>query len=264
METQRAGHYVYLYRSSGGVPKYVGYGRDVARALSHAVLSHNEGLRRWLESSKFELSVAGPYRDAVEAKCVEAAIIATLSPEFNVAPGEGPRFVPLGVPPELSERQSLPPLSPSELGTMCGGALIVFLSAGDMLKDGRTKFDPAHPDDAVVRSNIEGNWDIGRHRESWTSIPRNAPAVLLGVHGKPTHRFVAGAALIDQRRWFDDDLYFGVVGGSKRWKVPLVEPVNLDALDLRGRRVADVKFGQLSWQLHQWIDSEGETQHPSA
>lgn len=54
----RDAHYVYLYRSTAGVPKYVGYGMSVERALAHTEHSHNQGLRSWLDQGRFDLSVA--------------------------------------------------------------------------------------------------------------------------------------------------------------------------------------------------------------
>ncbi len=74
---------MYLYRSASGVPKYVGYGMNVDRALAHAGASHNAALRAWLDEEQFDLSVAGPYRDETEGKAVEAALISALRPEFN-------------------------------------------------------------------------------------------------------------------------------------------------------------------------------------
>lgn len=82
-------HFVYLYRSTGGLPKYVGYGAHPERAMSHAGASHNERLKAWLGKGDYQLSIAGPYRDEREGKAVEAALISSLNPEFNVASGEG-------------------------------------------------------------------------------------------------------------------------------------------------------------------------------
>jgi hypothetical protein len=171
-----ADHYVYLYRTPAGVPKYVGYGTDPARAMSHAGASHNVRLREWLEGGHLDLVIAGPYRDELEGKHVEAALISALSPEFNLSPGDGPRFLPVGVPSELGDRPALPPLSAAELGQLTGGALLVYLAPGDFLRDGRRKYDPAAPSDEDVLSNMRGVWDIGRHLEGWTSDPKIRPA----------------------------------------------------------------------------------------
>lgn len=42
------------------------------------------------------------------------------------------------------------------------------------------------------------------------------------------------------------------------WKVPLVDPTELDMAELRGRRVKDIRFGQFSHQLHIWVDASGQ------
>ena len=65
-------HYVYLYRDLAGKPKYVGYGQNVQRALSHTEKSHNQSLKALLAKNNFDLSMAGPYRSESEAKVVEA------------------------------------------------------------------------------------------------------------------------------------------------------------------------------------------------
>jgi hypothetical protein len=104
-------HFVYVYRTTPKGPvRYVGYEHHVGRALSHAEGSHNPGLRDWLlHRDAFDLTIAGPYRDEVEAKAVEAALISAMDPKFNKAPGDGPKFVPVGVPGELSGRSIHPP-----------------------------------------------------------------------------------------------------------------------------------------------------------
>jgi hypothetical protein len=255
-----AEHFVYIYRSRSGAIKYVGYGAEVSRAMSHSGGSHNDHLREWLAEGKFDLNIAGSYRDEQEGKAVEAALISALSPEFNRSPGQGPKFVPVGVPPELGDRQSLEPLTASDIGLLCGGALIVYLAPGDFLKDGRRKFDPATPLDADVVSNVEGMWDLGKHIKDWAAAPAEAPQVVVGVHGRnPKHRFIVGALAIDGSQWAQEEFF---VKDRNRWRVPLQDPSNLDVAELRGRRVSDIKFGQFSWQLHQWIDADGVQKHP--
>lgn len=258
-------HYVYLYRSGpGGKAKYIGYGDSAERASSHPGHSHNAELKKWLATATYDLTVAGPYRDAEEGKKVEAALVSAMRPEFNKEPGTGPKFVPLGVPPELSDRPAKEPVSLTDIGKHTGGALLVYLSPGDFLSDGRRKFDPADPDDETIRKDMEGVWDLGRHRDEWLDRPSEAPKVLLGIHGKNSKlRFVAGAAAIDSSRWFERDLW-AKKANQERWKVPLVEHGDLDACELRGRRVTDVKFGRLSSLLHIWVDGAGVVRHPSS
>jgi hypothetical protein len=257
-----AQNFVYLYRSLDGTVVYVGYGHTVQRALSHVGNSHNSGLKRWLARGKFDLQVAGPYRNETEAKAVEAALISSMKPKFNVAPGDGPKFAPVGVPSALWERPQLRPLTLGQIGRVTGGALLVYLAPGDFLVDGRQKFDPAAPKDSVAVSNIEKNWDLGRLIETWQQSPQSRPKVILGIHGRAEHRFIVGALEIDRERLCDP-------GNQRRsdrwprprWKVPLVDSTDLDARDLRGRRVDGIKFGQFSHQLHIWVDGRGRRRH---
>ncbi len=118
-------HYVYLYRDLAGKTKYVGYGQNVERALSHTEKSHNQLLKTWLAKDSFDLCIAGPYRSESEAKVVEAALISSMNPEFNIAPGDGPKFSPIGVPPELWERPRMKPMTLAEIGRETGGALLI-------------------------------------------------------------------------------------------------------------------------------------------
>lgn len=252
-------HYVYLYRARSGRPVYVGYGTNVERALSHPGESHNVRLREWLDSHQFDLTVAGPYRDEVEGKTVEAALISALKPDFNVAPGTGPKFVPVGVPPSLADRAAAEPLTLSALGRLTGGVLCVYLATGDYLSDGRPKYDPAAPDDSIVLANIEGVWEIGRHLEEWARDPVSAPKVLVGLHGPTKRRFIVGAARIDHSGWGRDGLF---EAARNRWRVPIEGPHDLDAYQLRGRLVSDAKFQNMSWGLHIWVDGQGRTRHP--
>jgi hypothetical protein len=109
--------------------------------------------------------VAGPYDDAGTCATVEAALISSHRTTLcNTAAGNGPGFVPLGVPAELSDRLAQPVSSLSELGIKTGGCLLVRLSSGGRFKEveDRKKYDPAHPDDLVVAENIIRYWHLGR------------------------------------------------------------------------------------------------------
>ena len=253
-------NYVYFYRTLAGAPVYVGYGHDVKRALTHSGHSHNDDLQAWLASNTFDLRIAGPYASESEAKAVEAALISSLTPRFNVAPGDGPKFVPVGVPPDLWERPQMEPLSLEQLGRLTGGALLVYLAPGDFLGDGRKKFDAALPTDADAVSNIQGMWDLSALLGSWSADPNQGPQVLIGIHGPVKHRFVVGALRIDTSRWGRKEFY---IDDRRRWRVPLADQTELDACQLRGRRVVEVKFGQFSHQLHIWVDADGRRRHPA-
>lgn len=257
-------HFVYLYRTPAGAPVYVGYGHHAERAISHRGASHNQEFKEWLNSHDFDLQVAGPYSSESEAKSVEAALISALSPKFNKAPGDGPGFSPLGVPPQLSSRVQQPALTLSEIGILTGGALLVYLAPGDLLPDGRRKFDVAQPSDEDAVRNIERNWDIEALLPTWTGDPTTAPRVLIGLHGKPKHRFVVGALEIDTQRLGEDQfMHKSPRWPRHRWQIPLVNRQQLDMCGIRGRRVDNIKFGQFSHQLHIWVDRHGTQLHPT-
>lgn len=255
-------HFVYLYSTQTGKPIYVGYGKEVSRALSHTSNSHNKELERWLDKNKYELKVSGPYRDENEAKNIEAAMISALHPRFNKVPGNGPKFLPVGVPPKLWERPRMGSLSLSQIGHLTGGALFVYLAGDTIFDDGRTTFDPGLPLDRDAVSNIEKRWDIGSLLRKWEKHPEIAPNILIGVHGAIGHRFIVGALAIDKTR-LGDPQYKTFKGNQNRWQVPLKTRTELDEFELRGRLVTNVKFGRLSHLLHIWVDGNGRVRHPS-
>lgn len=254
-----AEHYVYLYQTPQGRVVYVGYGRRTTRATAHPQFGHPT-FRRWLSRNKHEVRIAGAYRDAKEAKAVEAALISALDPEFNRAPGDGPRFVPLGVPLELAGRAQLKPLMLPEIGRRARGALLVYLSPGDLLPDGRRKFDPAHPSDDEAVRNTERWWQIGRLQQHWLENPGDIPNAIIGVHGRIRHRFVVASLKIDRQSIGNRTLRSPRNPG--RWQVPLADRGEPDHAGLRGRRVDGVSFGRLAHQLHIWVDRAGTVRHP--
>ena len=48
--TMTTGNFVYLYRTVGGAARYVGFGHDAQRAMSHAKASRNTTLKDGLEA----------------------------------------------------------------------------------------------------------------------------------------------------------------------------------------------------------------------
>ena len=143
--------------SLSGKPVYVGYGRTVRRALTHLGRSHNKELMSWLAKNQFDRSIAGPYKSESEAKIVEAALISSMQPKLNRRSGGGPKFTPVGVTPILRERPQMEPLSLSATGGNTGGALLVYLAAGDFLVDRHKKFIAALPSDKDAVLNSEKN-----------------------------------------------------------------------------------------------------------
>jgi hypothetical protein len=255
-------NFVYLYTNPKGQPMYVGYGSTAQRALSHRGGSHNRELKAWLKQQKFNLKIAGPYPTEREAKAVEAALISSMHPRFNLAPGDGPKFLPVGVPADLWERPSMAPLTLRELGVKGKGVLLVYLAPGDYLRDGRRKFDPATPSDKTAFRNIEKNWDISRLINIWRERPDLMPRTILGVHGKVDHRFIVGSLEIDRSRLCDyRNRRYADRWPGPRWRVPVLDSTELDFCELRGRRVEGVQFGQFSHQLHIWVDGKGRRRH---
>ncbi len=241
---------------------YVGYGSTAWRALSHSHRSHNRKLKTWLAKGQFDLRIAGPYANEKEAKAVEAALITSISPRFNVASGDGPKFLPVGVPAHLWERPALKPLTLRELGIRGRGVLLVYLAPGGYLRDGRRKFDPAQPSDNTAFRNIEKNWDLTALMEIWRQHPDIKPRTILGIHGNVGHRFVVGSLEIDREQLCNPrNRRYADRWPRHRWRVPVTDPANLDHFGLRGRRVDQIRFGQFSHQLHIWIDSNGRRRH---
>ncbi len=255
-------NFVYLYTNSSGDAMYVGYGSTAQRALSHSGGSHNRNLNSWLKKGDFDLRIAGPYTSEKEAKAVEAALISSINPRFNIAPGDGPKFLPVGVPPELWERPSMPPLTLQQMGKKGKGVLLVYLAPGDFLRDGRRKFDPALPSDRIAFKNIEKNWDLTRLIDIWRQRPDLMPQTILGIHGKVDHRFVVGSLEIDRDHLCDlRNRRYADRWSRPRWRVPVIDSTDLDHLKLRGRRVEQIRFGQFSHQLHIWVDAKGRRRH---
>jgi hypothetical protein len=249
---------VYLYRGvSSPQIRYVGRGASPDRALQHTGGSHNSGLRKLIETGKYVLEVAGPYSSPAEAALVEAALISALSQSGtqaaleNVVAGTGPKFRPLGVPGELAERTLMPPLTLAEIGQVTGGGLLVRNSFGSDLSDGRPRLDPlSQQQDAVIVDNLVRFWWLERIVPTWAADPRSRPYALLGSAGPLTHRYVAGALRINRDVLCEEP-------------VREITPIgrDLDAFELRGRRVADAKFGQGKHQHFIWVDGNGAVRY---
>jgi hypothetical protein len=259
LQTEIEAHYVYSYRSTAGTGRvrYVGYGETPARALSHRSGSHNPALEAWLRTGNYTLELVGPFRDRAEGMNVESALITSLHPDLNRSPGEGKKFAPLGVPPELADRISMDPLTQSDVARTAGGALFVYLSAGDLMKDGRVKANPTKPDTEVIASDTEGWWQIGRHFEYWEKNPDERPRTLVGCYGPGINsRFIIGSFEIDVEQLATEDSTRRDSG--RKWRIPLVDRRNADAASLRGRRLERARFSNLTHTFYHWFDSQGE------
>ena len=111
-------HFVYIYRDKRGKARYVGYGENSARALSHKTETHNLKLHNLLLTEDLDLEIAGPFDSKTTGIAVETALISALKPDANSALAPGPkkyRFRPLGVRDEFVSRMVAPPLSLQDL-----------------------------------------------------------------------------------------------------------------------------------------------------
>lgn len=245
---------MYIYRKLGSPQiRYVGKGASPDRALQHTGGSHNAGLRELIETGQYVLEIAGPYASPVEAGLVEAALISALSQSgtqaalANEAVGAGPKFRPLGVPGELADRPLMPPLTLREVGELTGGALIVRNSFGADLADGRPRLDPlSQQQDDVIVDNLVKYWLLERVVAAWRADPSTRPHALLGSAGPIAHRYVPGALMINRDLLCDDP-------------VREVTPIShdLDAFNLRGRRLEAVKFGRGQYEHFIWVEGNG-------
>jgi hypothetical protein len=257
------GQYVYLFRDAKRRPVYVGRGEHIARAESHLSGTHNLGLESLIGTGKFSVEAAGPYRDEITARAVEAALISALdgSPGFaNVAPGDGPRFAPLGVPTYLAPRLDESSLSLEQLGRLVGerlggGVLLVRLSSGGAFTSeaARAKYDPAAPNDAVIFENTIRWWWLRDLVARWRAHPEETPAVVVGLAGPPSRRYIAGSVLIDREAAWDDS-------DDPDYQVPTAVPttsIDVDACGLRGRIVEGALFSQIKPGHFLWVDATG-------
>jgi hypothetical protein len=249
-----AGHYVYLYRDRNDRPRYVGYGAGSGRATSHLTGSHNERLNRFLEARDYRLEIAGPFETEREGRAVETSLISALKPDLNVDQGQTRwRFRPLGVPLEFAERLVAPELLLGDF-LMCQGPdrgpVLFVINTSVTFTDSRVGYDPARPPTAEqIRARLDRWWQLSQRRAAWEADPRSSPALLVGVFGSPGRQIVIAASSIDRGRWCDAE---DCPEGGGRLRVPLLEPVNLDAFALRGRRIsreAGIRFGGIPSQF---------------
>ncbi len=229
-------HFVYIYRDKSGKARYVGYGENSARALSHRTGTHNDKLQQLLANQDLNLEIAGPFDSRKTGIAVETALISALKPDANSALAPGPkkyRFRPLGVRDEFVSRIVAPPLSLQDLQKVLAKHkspqfLCVKITEEEL--DERRPYDPANPpDDKSIVKRMVRYWPLARKRKTWMENPAQSPAILLAIYGSPGAQFIVAAAAIDRNGWakmYSDD------------EVPLIKPWNLDMSQLRGRHIA--------------------------
>jgi hypothetical protein len=90
-------------------------------------------------------------------------------------------------------------------------------------------------------------WQLGVKLRGWRLDPRRSPRVLVGIHGAPGSQIVIGAVRIDPNGWDKVQATDGL------WPIPALPTRDLDALRLRGRRIArsaNIRFGQFFSQQY--------------
>ena len=246
-------YFAYVYRSpDNGKILYAGFATDITRVHE---IAHNERVSENL--GKFEISISGPYRDEIEARNVEAALISAIHPPWNKVAGTGLKFRPFGVPPELVIRRTEPELSVSEIGKITGGAIIVLSQESAVLKHNVQKLTPNLFEDGVVLGNIREYWTIKKYIDEWSGSYDLSPKVLVGVQGPIGSRLIVGSVNIDTAGWLDTP----VADHDKNvHRIPTMVDSSLDCYELRGRKTSNVKFGQssLTWI---WVDGNGIVRH---
>lgn len=251
------GNYVYIYRDRAGKARYIGYGEKITRAVSHVTGSHNKALNDFLSADQYNLEIAGPFTTEEMARAVETALISAIKPDLNVDPGQTIwRFRPLGVPEEYADRLILPPLTRKDLSQSEDGAqsvMLVKISDKDF-EDKRKGYDPANPpSDDEILERFEKWWQVGRFVEEWSEFPTQSPRLLIAVNGKPGRQIIIGAVFTAQNQWLEAER-----DGALR-KIPTQGPQNLDAQQLRGRRIdanAGVRFGSWTSQFFNIVKPE--------
>lgn len=253
-------HYVYRYIDGRDRVRYVGYGRDTERATSHLAGSHNERLNAFLKARQYRIEIAGPFDDEQTGRAVETALISALKPEFNTDPGPSRwRFRPLGVPLRYADRLVEPELHFEDFVSVQGSSptpvLFVIVTSVDFVDD-RVGYNPANPpSDEQIRVRVDRWWQLQWLAADWAVDAGSSPGLLVGVFGSPGCQTVIASARIDQSAWAGVETQSGGL-----LRVPLVEPPDLDAFSLRGRRIAPdagLRFGGIPSQFFVRLGIDG-------
>lgn len=255
-----AEHFVYVYRGNEGNARYIGRGRLVNRATAHFHRSHNPGLKAFVDNQRFSLQIAGPFGTEAAACAVETALISTLHPDLNRNSGPSRwRFRHIGVPELYADRWTQRELFRRDFidlqGTRPTPVLFVTISDKDF-PDGRIGYSmAAPPTDSQVRKRVEKYWQLRKKVGEWAASPDGSPGLVLGIHGRPGAQFVIASMLIDRKEWARVR-----PGEGGLVRIPLLDPGNLDAHSLRGRRIArsaGLRFGNWRQQFYKVLGCDG-------
>ena len=204
---------------------------------------------------------AGPFESEALGRAVETTLISALNPSFNE--NKGPfqfRFRPLGVPTEYARRLSEQLLQKEDFISAQGvsPSSVIFVKVGNKdFGDGRTGYDPAQPpSDNQILIRTDRWWQLSGYLQEWESKPTESPGLLIGVNGKPGAQIVIASLLINKNGWGNVKNI-----GQGKTTVPTLETPNLDAFNLRGRRIdkaASIAFGGISAAFFMILKPSGE------
>lgn len=254
-------HYVYLYRDERGKPQYIGYGKHIDRASAHLSNSHNAKLTAFMEKeSNFTIEIVGPFENEAIGLAVETTLISALNPSFNENKGPSEfRFRPLGVPIEYAPRLSEQLLQREDFisAQEASPKSVIFVRVGDKdFGDGRTGYNPASPPlDEQILKRTDRWWQLSGYLPEWVANANESPSLLIGVNGKPGAQIVIASVLIDRHGWKKvDDI------GQGKVNIPTLNTPNLDAFNLRGRRIdktSGIAFGGISVAFFMILKTDG-------
>lgn len=245
-------HHVYIYRDASGKVCYIGYGQSSDQAFSRMAQTHNKRLRELTNSKSLTLEIAGPFESKAMALAVETALISALAPAASSARGQMVhRFRPLGVPPQFADRFAMAPLGRDDLIEILDEAnspsfLCVHVDDLDFEDEKgviRRGYEPSNPpSDEEITERVKRWWLLETKLADWRRNPMQSPAILLGVHGDIDNQFVIASIATDRDNW---DKATQAAEDKTRYEVPIKWTPDLDAAQLRGRRIsrkAGLKF----------------------
>jgi hypothetical protein len=254
-------HFVYLYRDKDGSPLYVGYGESPKRAISHINSTHSVQLEKKLVRGGYSLEIAGPFESPEVALAVETALISAMRTTCNIAGGQNRwRFRPLGVPLSRAERPQDEELTFATLKKDASKAnlfpiLFVRINEEYFDSDGRFGYDPSKPPrDKDILARIDRWWQLARRLDDWITNPTSSPGLLVGIYGPPGAQIVIGSVFIARESWSTAETCEGLI------HVPTRGPADLDALELRGRRISrevGLRFGPFRQQVFILLKADG-------
>lgn len=235
-------HYVYIYKDKKNTIKYIGYGKEARRAISHERKTHNASLSELINDENYNIHIAGPFDSEITARSVEAALISALTPNFNKKQERSEWcFRPIAVKKEYADRLIMKSIKKSDL--LINHRQILFVKISNANFEDRVGYDIASPpsDEAIV-ARVEKSWQLNKLLPKWCKNPKNSPSLVIGVIGSPGSQIIAAALEIDTNKWDEIE-----IGKHSLITLPLKDKTMLDVDNLRGRkidRVVKLSFGR--------------------